>query len=100
MFQEEILEETNHFFEKQQVVNENENMTSDEDEPMDVDTIIETLQASKTLDNVYAKSLILDGELSSAEMQAAVFNNYGKIQSAFINFRNIKKTVLTTKSVY
>ena len=55
---------------------------------MDVNTIIQTLQASKTLDNVYAKPVILEEKLSSAEMQAAVSNNCGKIQSAFVNIRN------------
>ena len=58
---------------------------------MDFDTIIQTLQASKTLDNVYSKFVILEGELSSAKMQAAVSNNYEKIQSAFVNFRSIMK---------
>ena len=61
---------------------------------MDVDTISQTLQASKTLDYVYAKTVILEGELSYAEMQAAVSNNNGKIQSAFINFGNILKKSL------
>ena len=52
---------------------------------MDADTISQKLQASKTLDNVYTKSVILERELSSAEMQAVVSNNYGKIQSASVN---------------
>ena len=46
---------------------------------MDVDTISQTLQPSKTLYNVYRKFVTLEGELSSAEIQAADFNNYGKI---------------------
>ena len=58
---------------------------------MDVDTINQTLQASKPLENVYAKSVILERELTLAKMQAAISNNYGKIQPAFINFRNILK---------
>ena len=37
----------------------------------------------------YAKSVILEWALSSAEMQAVVYNNYGKLQSAFNNFWNI-----------
>ena len=53
MFQEEIYVEAN-FFEEQKIVNEDENIASDEDEPMYVDTISQTLQANKTLDNVYA----------------------------------------------
>ena len=52
---------------------------------MDVDTISQTLQGNKILESVYAKTVSLEGELSSAEMQAAVFNNYGKIQSGFVN---------------
>ena len=39
---------------------------------MDVDTNSQTLQTNKTLDNVYAKSVILEGKMSSVEMQAAV----------------------------
>ena len=39
---------------------------------MNVDIISQTLQASKTLD-------ILEGELSSANMQAAVSINFGKL---------------------
>ena len=78
-------------FEEQQLVNEDENITSNEDEPMDVDAISQTLQASKTLDNVYVMYVSLKGESSSAEMQAAISNIYGKKQPAFVNFRNILK---------
>ena len=46
---------------------------------MNVDTNRQRLQASKTLDNVSAQSAILKGELFAAEMQAAVYNKYGKI---------------------
>ena len=56
---------------------------------MDVDTPIQRLQASNILDIFYAKSVILEGELSSAEVQAAVGNNYGKLQFGFNNFRII-----------
>ena len=59
---------------------------------MDVDTISQTLLDSKTLDDVYLiKSVILERELSLAEIQAAVSNNYGKIKSTFVNFRNFLK---------
>ena len=58
---------------------------------MDVDTTSQKLQANNILDDVYAKSVNLEGELSSAEMQADVSNNYGKLQSAFNKFRNILK---------
>ena len=54
---------------------------------MDIDTTTQRLKTSNILDNIYAKSVILEGELSSAEIQAVVFNKYGKIQSAFVNFR-------------
>ena len=88
-------------FEEQQLLNGDENITSDEDEPMDFDTISQKLQASKSLDNVYANFVILEGDLSQTNVQAAVSKNYGKIQSAFFNVRNIlKKNLLTTKSVY
>ena len=56
---------------------------------MDVDTVSQRLQASNILENVYATSVILEGELSSVEMQAAVSNSYGKLQSGFNNFQNI-----------
>ena len=53
---------------------------------MDVDSTSQRLQASNILDNIYAKSVILEGELSAAEMQTAVSSDYGKIQSAFVHF--------------
>ena len=58
---------------------------------MDVDTTSPKLQASNILYNVYAKSVILERDFFSAEMQAAVGNNHGKIHCAFNNFRNILK---------
>ena len=45
VFQENILEKANRFFEEQQSVNEDENITSDEVESMDVDTTSQMLQA-------------------------------------------------------
>ena len=69
-------------------------ITSDEDQPMDVDTTSNWLQASNILDNIYATSVILKGKMSSAEMRAAVGNNYGKLQLAFNNFQNIMKKKL------
>ena len=57
---------------------------------MDVDIASERLQASNILDNVYTTYVILEGE-SSAEMQASVGNNYGKLQFALNNFQNIPK---------
>ena len=56
---------------------------------MAVDTTSQRLQTSNILDNFYAKSVILDENLSSAEMQADVGNNYGKLQFTFNNFRII-----------
>ena len=64
---------------------------------MDVDTTSPRLQASNILDNVYANSVILDGESSSLEMQAVVGNNYEKLQSAFNNFLNILKKLANNK---
>ena len=58
---------------------------------MNVDTTGQRLQASNILFNFYTKSFILEGELSSAEMQAAVGNNYGKLKFALNNFRIILK---------
>ena len=52
---------------------------SDEDVTMDVDTTSQRLQASNNLDNFCTISVIMEGELSLAEMQAAVSNNNGKI---------------------
>ena len=62
---------------------------------MNVDTTSQRLQASNMFDNVYAKSVILEGELSSAEMQVYVGNNYGKLQFLFNNFPNIRQATLT-----
>ena len=56
---------------------------------MDVDTTSQRLQTSNIPNIVYTTSVILKGELSSAEMQAAVCNNYGKIQSTLNNFQMI-----------
>ena len=66
---------------------------------MDVDTTSQKLQASNILNNVYAKCVMLEGKLSSAEMQAAVSNNYGKLQFAFINFQNILKKTCQQQKV-
>ena len=52
-----------------------------------VDTTSQRLQTSNTLDNFYAKFVVLEGELSSADMQAAVGNNVGNVHFAFHNFR-------------
>ena len=52
VFHEEILERSKLFFEEQYLVSEYENITSDENEPMDVDTISQRLQAINILDNV------------------------------------------------
>ena len=49
-----VVEEAKPFFFKQQALNEDENIKSDKDEPMDVDTTSQRLQASNILDNVYA----------------------------------------------
>ena len=54
-----MLEEANRFFKEQQTVNEDDNITSDEVEPMDIDTPSKRLQASNIL---YETSVILEGE--------------------------------------
>ena len=64
---------------------------------MDVGITSQRLQASNILDKVYATSFILEGEFSSAEMQAAVGNNYGKLQSAFNNFQNVLNKIARNK---
>ena len=46
---------------------------------MNVDTTSQRLQASNILDSIYTKFVILEEELSSAEMQPAVGNNYEKL---------------------
>ena len=61
-------------------------MRSDAGEPTDVDTTSERLETSNILDNSYATSVILEGELCSTKMRAAVGNSYGKLQFAFNNF--------------
>ena len=65
LFLEEILKEADFFFEKQQAVNQDENIPSNEDEPMYVDTTSQRFQVINTFNNVYANSPILEGELSS-----------------------------------
>ena len=52
------------FFDEQQAVNQDDNITPDEDEPMDVDAKSEMLQASNILAKFYANYVILEGELS------------------------------------
>ena len=58
---------------------------------MDVNITSQRLQASNILDNVYTMSVILEGQMSSAEVQTAVGKNDGKLQFAFNNFQNILK---------
>ena len=40
----------------------------------------QNLQTTNILNNFYTKYVVLKGELSSAEMQVAAGNNYGKLQ--------------------
>jgi len=67
---------------------------------MDVYTTSRRLQASNILNNEYANSVILEVELSSAEMQAVVGNNYGKLQFTFNKLRNILKKPYKQQKVY
>ena len=53
--------------------------------------ILLRLQASNILDNAYAMFVILEEELSLTEIQAAVGNNCGTLQSGFNNFQYILK---------
>ena len=57
---------------------------------MDIDTTNQRLQASNILDKVYAITVIMEGQMSSTEMQAAVGNNYGQL---LITFKNILKVI-------
>ena len=68
-----------------------ENISSDEDEAMDVDTINKGLSIS-ILNDVLTKSLVLEGKVHSAEMKAVVGNNYENLYLAFDNFQKILKT--------
>ena len=91
VFQQEVLDEANRFFEEDQLsVQPDEIYLSEEDEPAIV-TSIQTSQATSILDDFYTKSVIFGGELCSAEMQAAAGNNFGKLKSAFENFQQILK---------
>ena len=65
---------------------------------MDVDTISRTLQASKTLDNVcYFKRRVVFSRNGTY-----VSNNYGKIQSAFVNniLKNISNNIKCLLKLY
>ena len=48
----------------------------------------------------FTQSVILEGELSSAEMQADVGNNYGNLQFAFNNFQSIMKKTCQQQNVF
>ena len=64
------------------------------DELIDVGSNNQILQANNILNNDYTKSVILEGELSLAEMQvAAGKNKNGKQRSAFKNFQNNLKII-------
>ena len=74
-----------------------ENITSDQVESMDVDTFSQILQANNIVVHVYTTYVILEGELFSAEIKAAVVNNYGNLKFALNNVQNILKKYLPTK---
>ena len=59
LLHEEILQEEKLLFEETQAVNEDENITSDNNDPMDVDATSQRLQSNSTLDNVYLKYVIM-----------------------------------------
>ena len=62
----------NYFFEKQQAVKVDENITSHVFDQVNIDTTNQILQSSNILFDVYTTFVILEGELSSAEMKVAV----------------------------
>ena len=65
---------------------------------MDVDTTSERLQASKTLDSVYAKSVIVEGE--SCLQQKCKLLLVTTVESySLITFEILLKKLPTTKSV-
>ena len=66
---------------------------------MDLNTTSQRLQGSNILDNVYTTSIILEGELSSLEMQTAVGNSYVKLQYLFNNYQNILKKTCQPQKV-
>ena len=61
--------------------------------------IAKCLQATNISDNIYTKSVILEGELWSAETQVAPGSNYGKLQTAFLNFQNTYKRTSEQQTV-
>ena len=60
---------------------------------MGVDSTGEKIQNTNIPDNFYATFVILEGELSLAEIQDAVSNNNGKLLVTFSNFQNILKKI-------
>ena len=65
---------------------------------MHVDNTSQRLQTSNILEYVYKKSVILVVELSSAEMQAIVFNNYGNFSPLLKTFKIVWKNLVTNKN--
>ena len=55
------IRRSKHFILMNNIIKQDENITSDEDEPMDVDTTSQRLQVINMLNNFYA----LEGELSA-----------------------------------
>ena len=70
----------------------------DEDEEMDDDTINIGLSINIRND-VLTKSLVLEGKIHSAEMKTAVGKNYEKLHLAFDNFQNVLKTIYKQQTV-
>ena len=64
---------------EQQSVSEDENITPNMVQPMYVDITNHRLHVSNILHNGNSKSVILEEELSSTTMQAAVGNNSRKL---------------------
>ena len=68
---------------------------TDEDDPIDMDTTSQRLQDRNTLNN----SVIIKGELSSAQIKYTGGNNYEKLEFAFNNFRNIMQNTFQQKKL-
>ena len=82
-----------------QLVNENKNITFDDDElsPVHIYITSQRLKASNILDKFTQRH----SGRRAAEMQADVGNKYEKLQFDFKNFRNVmKKNLPTTKTVF
>ena len=61
---------------KSALLNDEENVTSDEDDPIDIFKDSLSLPASNSLNTIYTKSATLEEELSSAEDKVESIDNF------------------------